>query len=617
LTLEANQDFEALLEYLRDSRGFDFTGYKRTTLVRRVAKRCTELGFDAVGDYVDYLQVHKEEFAILFDKILINVTEFFRDKPAWDYLAQKVVPQIVQRDGNIRVWSTGVASGEEAYSAAIVFCEALGTKSFLDRVKIYATDVDEQALSTARAGQYSSKELESLDPMIRSQYFEVQNGRFAFRPALRRALIFGMHDLMHDAPISRLDLLICRNTLIYFTAEAQERILNRFHYALKDQGHLFLGRAEMLLTRSALFQPADLKHRIFKKVPLPEFRDRLKVPTPPRISEAVDQVAREHRVRELAGEATPFAQVVVDGAGTLVLANQQARALFSIGPGDIGRPLKDLALSYRPIELRSPIEQSLRDRRTVLISGVQHALPDGAVKHLDVQVAPLFDHDGTVAGTGVSFIDVTRVVELRSELDRSKQDLETSYEELQSANEELETTNEELQSTIEELETTNEELQSTNEELETMNEELESTNSELQSSNSDLHQRTDEVERFNVLLHSITGNIPLGAVVMNADLKVTVWNERAADLWGLRTDEVVGKSFFDLDIGLPTEEMRNMIGEVLSGRPAHDEIVLLARNRRGNQIRCRVRASFFSDGAQSGAVVLVMEEVKPENKPNR
>jgi two-component system CheB/CheR fusion protein len=225
-------------------------------------------------------------------------------------------------------------------------------------------------------------------------------------------------------------------------------------------------------------------------------------------------------------------------------------------------------------------------------------------------VGPLLDLDGTVAGAGVSFIDVTQVEELRSQLDRSRQDLDTTNEELQSANEELETTNEELQSTIEELETTNEELQSTNEELETMNEELESTNSELQSINNDLNQRTDEVERFNVLLHSITGNIPLGAVVMNANLKVTVWNERAADLWGLRSDEVVGRPFFDLDIGLPTDVMRMMIGEVLSGKPAHDEMVLEAVNRRGNHIRCRVRASFFSDGAQSGAVVLVMEELK-------
>jgi len=615
LSAEADQHFEALLEYLRDSRGFDFTGYKRTTLVRRVAKRLTELSVDSVTDYIDYLQVHPEEFANLFDKILINVTEFFRDQPAWDYIAQRVVPQIIERDGNIRVWSAGTASGEEAYSAAIVFCEALGTKNFLQRVKIYATDVDEKVLLKARTGYYSSPELEPLDPKIRGKYFEPQNGRFAFQPALRRALIFGVHDLMNDAPISRLDLLICRNALIYFTAEAQNRILTRFHYALKDDGYLFLGRAEMLLTHSELFQPADLKQRVFTKVPQRELRERPRVSTHSGVSETTENLARAQRVRELAGESSPIAHVVVDRAGTVVLANQQARAVFNIGTGDIGRPLKDLALSYKPVELRSPIDQSFRDRRTVLISGVQHTLSDGRVRHLDVQVAPLLDHDGSVAGAGVSFADVTQVAELRSELDRSRQDLETTNEELQSANEELETTNEELQSTIEELETTNEELQSTNEELETMNEELESTNSELQSINNDLKQRTDEVEQFNVLLHSITGNIPLGAVVMNADLTVTVWNERAADLWGLRSDEVVGRPFFDLDIGLPTDVIRKMIGAVLSGKPANDEMVLEAVNRRGSHIRCRVRASFFSDGAQSGAVVLVMEELKTDKKP--
>jgi two-component system CheB/CheR fusion protein len=449
-----------------------------------------------------------------------------------------------------------------------------------------------------------------VESKIRDQYFESQNGRFVFQPALRRALIFGVHDLMNDAPISRLDLLICRNALIYFTAEAQDRILTRFHYALKDDGFLFLGRAEMLLSHSELFQPADLKQRVFTKMPQRELRERPKVPAKSGASETAETRARVQRIRELAGETTPVAQVVVDRAGTVVHANQQARALFSLGPGDIGRPLQDLELSYRPVELRSPIDQSFRDRRTVLLSGIRHTLPDSRVRHFEVQVGPLLDLDGTVAGAGVSFIDVTQVEELRSQLDRSRQDLDTTNEELQSANEELETTNEELQSTIEELETTNEELQSTNEELETMNEELESTNSELQSINNDLNQRTDEVERFNVLLHSITGNIPLGAVVMNANLKVTVWNERAADLWGLRSDEVVGRPFFDLDIGLPTDVMRMMIGEVLSGKPAHDEMVLEAVNRRGNHIRCRVRASFFSDGAQSGAVVLVMEELK-------
>src|SRR4029077_1608637 len=163
------------------------------------------------------------------------------------------------------IWSTGTAPGEEAYSVAMTFCELMGPELFLRRVKIYATDIDEDALSKARTG-YFAKDLETLDDGLKTKYFEPQGSRFVFRSSLRRALIFGRHDLMQDAPISRLNLLICRNTLMYFTAEAQGRILARFHYALNDDGFLFLGRAEMLLTHGALFTPLDLKQRIFTKV---------------------------------------------------------------------------------------------------------------------------------------------------------------------------------------------------------------------------------------------------------------------------------------------------------------------------------------------------------------
>jgi two-component system CheB/CheR fusion protein len=612
LTFAPGKQFEALLQYLRDSRGFDFTGYKRATLVRRVANRCSELRIDNFASYLDYLQVHSEEFPLLFNKILINVTDFFRDKPVWDFVAKQVVPEIISRDGNIRVWSAGAASGEEAYSIAILLCEALGPKDFLQRVKIYATDVDEEALAKARTG-YKPQDLDSLDGPIRARYFEPQNGRFAFRANLRRALIFGLHDLMQDAPIARLDLLICRNTLIYFTAEAQGRILDRFHYALDDDGYLFLGRSEMLLTHQNLFSPIASKQRIFSKVRQVQLRERFGQPEKVVVSDPIVSV----RMRELAVEGSPLAHVIIDRAGTVAFANKQALALFEIEHDGVGRPLKDLELSYKPVDLRTPIDRSSRDRRPVLIRSVEHSLPDGAVKHLDVHVVPLLDDEGAVVGTAVSFIDVSEVSQLRSEVERSRHEVETAYEELQSTNEELETTNEELQSTIEELETTNEELQSTNEELETMNEELESTNSELQSINADLSQRTDEVQRLNTLLLSITGNIPLGAVVMDASLKVTVWNERAADLWGLRSDEVLGRSFFDLDIGLPTKEIRSMINGVLRSKPAQDEMIIDALNRRGKNIRCRVRASFFSDGGQSGAVVLVMEELKTEGKTRR
>ncbi len=610
MTLEAGKQFETLLRYLRDNRGFDYTGYKRNTIVRRVAKRCTELGLTSFGAYQDYLQVHGDEFAILFDKILINVTDFFRDPQAWDYVAKNIVPRIIEKPGLIRIWSPGTASGEEAYSAAILLCEALGPEQFLRRVKIYATDLDEEALEKARAG-YTEQDLEAVNEVLRARYFESVGSRFAFKSSLRRSMIFGRHDLMQDAPISRLNLLICRNTLMYFTAETQGRILARFHYALEDDGYLFLGRAEMLLMHGSTFEPVDIKQRVFRKVPRPPLRERLMILSQSGSSQDHDNAGRQIRLNELASEASPLAHMVVDALGNLALANQHARRLLDIRAGDIGRALKDLELSNRTVDLRGPIDQSFRDRRSIAISGVEHPSPDGSVRRFEVQVAPLFD-DGTILGTSVTFNDVTNEAALRAELDRSKQEVETAYEELQSSNEELETTNEELQSTVEELETTNEELQSTNEELETMNEELESTNAELQSINTELHQRTEVSNRLNTFMHAILGNIRLGAAVLDADLNVRVWNERAAELWGVRSDEVLGESLFDLDIGLPVKELRPMIRSVLNGKPpSHDEKVVAAITRRGKRIRCRVAATALAARGRAGGVVLVMEDLKP------
>jgi two-component system CheB/CheR fusion protein len=604
MSTQTTPDFESLIEYLRDERGFDFTGYKRGSLMRRVTQRINEVGVDSFRAYHDYLEVHPGEFAALFDKILINVTEFFRDGPAWDHLAHDIVPRIVAKAGDIRVWSTGTSSGEEAYSVAILLCEALGEERFVERVKIYATDVDEEALGKARSG-YSAKDVASLDDKLRSRYFEQTGDRFMFRAALRRAMIFGRHDLTQDAPISRLDLLICRNTLIYFTAEAQGRILARFHYALNDDGYLFLGHAEMLLTHAALFTPVSLKERIFTKVARLQLRERLMLLAQSGSAEATNHVARQLRVRELTTEGSPFPQIVVDALGVLISANLPARELFEIPPTDIGRLLKDLDLSYKPVDLRTPLDRVARDRRAVSVRGVEIRKRDGGAGLFDMHVAPLIDEDGSTVGSAINFIDVGHTVQLDSELKRLGH-------ELQSTKEELETTNEELQSTVEELETTNEELQSTNEELETLNEELESTNSELQSINNDLQLRAREVQRLNTLLLAITGNIEVGAAVLDKNMNVQVWNERAGDLWGVRSDEVIGKSFFDLDIGLPAEQLRALIKAGAGGSPIHDELVVTATTRKGRQIKCRVIAHTLGDGAGPTGVVLVMEELKPD-----
>src|SRR5436190_18173842 len=248
---ERNVGLEVLLQYLKTSRGFDFTGYKRSTLTRRVLKRMAALkNIKSYGDYQDYLEVHPEEFATLFNTVLINVTSFFRDTAAWDYLAAKIIPRIIKgkRPGDpIRVCCIGCASGEEAYSVAMLLTEAIGDKAFRERVKIYATDIDADALAHARHAIYNAKSVAAVPAKLRAKYFESSYAdQFAVRGDLRRAVIFGRLDLVQDAPISRLDLLLCRNTLMYFNAETQARIVGRFHFALNDEGLLFLGKSEML-----------------------------------------------------------------------------------------------------------------------------------------------------------------------------------------------------------------------------------------------------------------------------------------------------------------------------------------------------------------------------------
>jgi two-component system CheB/CheR fusion protein len=414
-----------------------------------------------------------------------------------------------------------------------------------------------------------------------------------------------------DAPISRLDLLVCRNALIYFTAESQAGILARFHYALNDRGYLFLGKAEMLLTHSDLFVPVDVRYRVFAKVPKAGVRDRLLVLAQAGHPEAAGLLARQARLRDMAGDLAPVAQVVIDQEGTLAGANERARSLLGLHLADVGRPLRDLELSYRPLELRSRIEQLYREQLPVEVRDLERHLPDNEIQYLTVTLTPLADRDGAIVAASVTFADVTREHQLQSKLERAAEDLETAYEELQSANEELETTNEELQSTVEELETTNEELQSSNEELETMNEELESTNSELQTINTDLKVRTNQLDETNAFLESIVSSLRLAVTVLDPEARVILWNRQAEDLWGLRTAEVVGSRFFDLDIGLPVHKLRSRVeGGLIAGAGVHDE-TLESTNRRGRKILCRVSVSplAVSNGRVSGAVV-VMEQVE-------
>src|SRR5947199_4768334 len=320
-------ELRSLLEYLKTNRGFDFTGYKRSSLERRIRKRMDAVGIQGYADYEDYLEVQPDEFKQLFDAILINVTGFFRDRAAWEFLAEEAIPMLLEEtptDQPIRVWSAACASGEEAYTAAVLLAEAMGEAEFRRRVKIYATDVDEDALNTARHAVFPEKVTKDIPNAYREKYFEPNTTGLMFRGDLRRSVIFGRNDLVQDAPISRVDLLISRNSLMYFTPETQSRILTHFNFSLRDTGFLFLGKSEMLITHSDLFMPYNLKWRVFKKVPRVAIRDRLAVGgNMMRLGED-GGTERYALLRDGAADLSPIPQLVVDQSGFLASANQAA-----------------------------------------------------------------------------------------------------------------------------------------------------------------------------------------------------------------------------------------------------------------------------------------------------
>ena len=576
---------EELLVFIRDARGFDFTGYKRSSLARRIQKRMTDIGVESWTDYRDRLETDAEEFSYLFNTILINVTSFFRDAEAWTYLREEIIPKILadaEGEEEIRIWSAGCSSGEEPYSIAIAFAEAMGLQECLDRVKIYATDVDEEALQQARAGVYGTRALKNLPEALRDRYFEQNGTSYGFRPDLRRRVIFGRHDITRDAPISRLDLLVCRNTLMYFNVEAQREIMDRFNFALGDGGFLFLGKAEML-TSSDRFGVVNMRQRIFRRN---SRYARGRAPAVrPRPESAYGEVTsgangRKRQLRDSLLDVAPYAVLGIDYDGILVSASSAARTQFGIGVQDIGRPFRDLELSYRPVEVRSVIEQATNERRTIRLTGVERRSADTTESQFyDVVVQPLTTASGQLLGASIAFVDCSAQVLLEQEVKRVREDLETAYEELQSTNEELETTNEELQSG--------------NEELETMNEELRIRSGEL-----------DETRTF---LQSVLSSVGLAIVVLDDRLAVRSWNAAAEDMWGLRADEVRDEVFFGLDFGLPVAEIRGVVEQARTDNARTGPVEVPAIDRKGRALGCQIICSPLV--GESGGVVIIMEPI--------
>jgi two-component system CheB/CheR fusion protein len=387
---------------------------------------------------------------------------------------------------------------------------------------------------------------------------------------------------------------------MYFNVEAQRQVVDRFHFALRGGGHLFLGKAEMLLYDSRRFDVVSLRKRIFRRRPGETSVDRYQAPSLHTAFSVPDEPdAGRRRLRDLTLEAAPNAVILVDANGAVSMFNDQARDMFGLTSRDVDRPLSSFEVSYRPVEMRSLMEQAASERRHLRVTGAERRQANDEIQYLDVLVQPLFEPDGRTAGTALTFVDTTAATRLQNEVHQVRQDLQKAYESLQ-------TTNEELQSSIEELETTNEELQSTNEELETTNEELESGNEELETTNEELRARSAELGEARTFLTGVLASIVAGIVVLDSQLRVRSWNRGAEELWGLRSDEVTQKPFFNLDFGLAVGELRAIVEQCRTSKQRSGPIQLAAVNRLGRTISCTVACSPLDDHGEG--VVLLMEE---------
>lgn len=546
-----------LLQILLARTRVDFREYKQATISRRIERRMVALGIDSQEEYTRFCRTNPQAVDALFKDLLISVTRFFRDKAEFEQLAN-LLPQLIEaKKGNpLRVWIAGCATGEEAYSIAMLLSEAIGGPkvSLKEHVQIFATDIDKDALQVARRGVYGAGALNDIPKELGDKYLIKQPDGIRVVDSLRSAILFSDHNVCQDPPFQRVDLLCCRNLLIYFGNTLQQKVMSRFHYAMNPDAAMFLGTAESVAGSEDLFQQDKSASHIFRKRVL-----RGNKPT----TYSMPQIA-----------ARPRSTIDKDDSGTGITTDRMlfealARSLgsnsllvtedYSIARvyGDISPFIQmndKSSLKMHLDLLRSPLREEARSLITISLkngqhrSGVKHVTGSNGAAQVKLEVYPILANDINEKAALVVFAEVPedkgriseKSVDHAEDGEFSKRiiDLEnevaTTREALQQTIEELETSNEELQSLNEELQSTNEELQATNEELETSNEELQSTNEELITVNEELHVTATELSGRTGELTSVLESTPLNIIVLDSALQVKQVTNAASDLFKIR-----------------------------------------------------------------------------------
>jgi two-component system CheB/CheR fusion protein len=615
------QVFEDVLALMRNRLGVDFTHYKKSTIQRRILRRMALRNLEDARQYLRFLHDDPIELQNLYQDFLIRVTQFFRDPDTFEALKEKVIPALVKsRNSNqpIRIWVAGCATGEEAYSLAIVLLEYLESQPTMPPIKILATDLNELALEKARAGLYLDNIEIDVTPERLRRYFIRQDGHYQISKTVRELCVFSRHNMISDPPFSRLNLVSCRNVLIYMDAPLQKRLLPILHYALNPDGFLFLGTSENIGGFTELFAVVDLKHRIFAKKPAthvppmdfnismtPEGHLPLLGREDGGLWTALD-VQREAD-RNLLARYVPVG-VVVDESMTVLQFRGRTSPYLEPAPGmatlDLFRMLREGLLT----EVRTAVSQAKAENAPTAREGVR--LLDGEKTRLiKIEVVPFKVSPAGVRFFLILFQDIvpeeplpprpaaapTTQAELR--VVQLEQEIGALREYLQSVIEEQESTNEELKSANEEILSANEELQSTNEELQMAKEEAQSANEELATVNEELRHRNAELGRVNNDLMNLLSGVGIPIIMVSRDLCIRRFTPPAEKVFNLIPTDV-GRPISDIKPNLHVEDLGSEIAKVIDTlTPLEREVQTHDRHWYSLRIRPYVTLDNKIDGA--------------------
>jgi two-component system, chemotaxis family, CheB/CheR fusion protein len=619
-----NLDEERLrrvLAHLRVRTGHDFSKYKRSTVLRRIARRMQVNRTDDLDDYYDIIRDNENEVDALLSDLLISVTTFFRDKDAFEAL-MKLLPPVFDGKGQgqpIRIWVAGCATGEEAYSIGMLLLEEATRYAVRPHIQVFGTDLDVRALATARDGRYPvTIEADVNDQRLR-RFFTREGDHYRVRQELRDIILFALHDLLKDPPFSHVDLVTCRNVLIYLDRELQEQLCSTFYYALNPGGYLFLGAAETAENPTGLFRNVDRRARIYQSTLSPGTKPQLlpAILGPIRIREQMLPLAQSLNPTSALSEAIAHRRAIEDIAPPSILVDETHRVLHLSDTagryllpsgGPLSADVTELVHPELRFEVRSCLHRAFEQRRPSL--GLPIRVPlNGGTYPVQIQVKPL-QEGGEWRRAVILFIEgdaVDQIISTEQSTDetvrRLKQELELTQQRLRTMREESDAANEELRASNEELQSINEEYRSTSEELETSKEELQSINEELQTVNSELKSKLELISRANSDLQNLLAATDFGTLFVDSGLNIKRFTDHVRELFSITTSDV-GRPITDFAHQLEYDDLVKEARRVIANlTPLQREV----RSRRGRWYDVRMRPYRTVDDKIDGVVITFVD----------